>query len=234
MTFLRYALYYVPPAGAEWAAFGTSWLGWDMVAGKAVDFPPGPDLPLSDITRAPRRYGLHATLKPPFRLAAGCSRKALETACADLCATLSPLRIKGLGLARMGRFMVLEPVGPDAALTRLAGECVAALDGFRAPLTVGELARRRAPGLSASQEANLTRWGYPHVMEDFRFHITLTGRLREPVLSKVEAVLGERLTPLLPAPLEIGELALAGEDGEGRFHLLRRFPFLRGRLSAAP
>ena len=228
MTYSRYALYYVPPAGADWAVFATSWLGWDMVAGKAVDFPPGLDLPLSDITRAPRRYGLHATLKPPFRLAAGCSRKALETACAELCATLSPLRINGLGLARMGRFVVLEPVGPADALNRLAAECVAGLDGIRAPLSGRELTRRRAAGLSASQEANLTRWGYPHVMGDFRFHITLTGRLREPVLSKVGAVLAQRLAPRLPSTLEIADLALAGEDGEGRFHLLRRFRFPRG------
>ena len=32
-------------------------------------------------------------------------------------------------------------------------------------------------GLTDRQEALLTQWGYPYVMEEFRFHITLTGAL---------------------------------------------------------
>ena len=60
-------------------------------------------------------------------------------------------------------------------------------------------------------------------MGDFRFHITLTGRLPKADIASVDAVLREALTPLLPAPFEIGDLALAGEAGDGRFHLIHRY-----------
>jgi hypothetical protein len=32
-------------------------------------------------------------------------------------------------------------------------------------------------GLSARQAEHLTKWGYPYVFEDFRFHMTLTAGL---------------------------------------------------------
>ena len=32
-------------------------------------------------------------------------------------------------------------------------------------------------GSPPRQDANLLRWGYPYVLEDFRFHMTLTERL---------------------------------------------------------
>src|SRR3546814_16854276 len=59
-------------------------------------------------------------------------------------------------------------------------DCVRAFDRFRAPPSETALARRRAAGLSARQEANLQAWGYPYVMEDFRLHFTLTGRITDP------------------------------------------------------
>ena len=78
MSFTRYAIYYLPPAGAL-ADFGARWLGWDVRRGAAaVQL----DLPgLRDATEAPRKYGFHGTLKPPFRLAEGQERliDALES-----------------------------------------------------------------------------------------------------------------------------------------------------------
>jgi hypothetical protein len=34
-----------------------------------------------------------------------------------------------------------------------------------------------AAGLNQSQVANLDRWGYPYLFADFRFHMTLTGKV---------------------------------------------------------
>ncbi|MEX0304933.1 MAG: phosphonate metabolism protein, partial [Leisingera sp.] len=39
MTFTRYAIYYAPPADAEWSRFGASWLGWDMETGRELAHP---------------------------------------------------------------------------------------------------------------------------------------------------------------------------------------------------
>ncbi|TDE39066.1 DUF1045 domain-containing protein [Antarcticimicrobium sediminis] len=225
MNFQRYAIYYAPPAEAEWGGFATRWLGWDMATGAEVPHPEAPDLPLpvSEITATPRKYGLHATIKPPFRLAEGKTRAALEADCAALCADLAPVQLDGLALARLGRFLALRPLGETAALTALAARTVEALDAFRAPAPEAEVERRRAAGLTPAQEENLTRWGYPYVMDAFRFHITLSGKLAKPVLGAVEATLARDLAPLLPAPFEIADLALVGEDVAGQFHLIHRY-----------
>lgn len=225
MTFTRYALYYAPPANAPWAQFATRWLGWDMTTGQMAappSLPPLP-LPLGEITSTPRRYGLHATLKPPFHLAHGVTRADLETACAALCTTLPPVPLARLRLTRLGRFLALCPMQQPPDLTALAAACVRDLDPLRAPMTADDLARRNPARLSLRQQANLTNWGYPHVIDDFRFHITLTSRLPKRNIEAVQTVLDHALTPLLPQTQMITDLALIGEDAQGRFHLLRRF-----------
>lgn len=224
-NFQRYAIYYAPPAEAGWSQFATRWLGWDMETGAEVTHPEvsGLPLPVAEITATPRKYGAHATIKPPFRLAGDKTRAELEAACAALCATLAPLRLDGLALARLGRFLALRPEGDTTALEALAARAVEALDSFRAPAPEAELARRRAAGLNPAQEGNLTRWGYPYVMGEFRFHITLSGKLAKPDLGAVEAALARDLAPLLPAPFEIPDLALMGEAEDGRFHLIHRY-----------
>ncbi len=223
MTFTRYAIYYAPPAGAEWSQFATQWLGWDMARGRTVPQPEIPGLDMAAITQVPRKYGLHATLKPPMRLAQGYSLTDLQAGCADLAASQAPVTLEGLHLARLGRFLALRVSGDETSLSALAAACVRDLDAFRAPAPEAELEKRRAAGLSPAQEANLSAWGYPYVLDQFRFHITLTGRLPKAELPDVEAALDAHLLPLLPCPLEIRDLALVGEDTEGKFHLIHRY-----------
>ncbi len=223
MTFTRYAIYYAPPAVEDWAQFATAWLGWNMDAGQTLPHPPVAGLDVAAITDVPRKYGLHATMKPPFRLAGGQTVADLEAACADLAARQSPVTLDGLSVAKLGRFLALRSVGDEARLNALAAACVRDLDSFRAPATEPELARRRAAGLTPEQDTNLTKWGYPFVMDAFRFHITLTGKLDKATLGTVQGTLDARLTPLLPQPLTIRDLALVGEAEDGRFHLIHRY-----------
>lgn len=220
MPFTRYAIYFTPVPGPL-AAFGASWLGWDPVRGAPCPHP-ALDLPLSEITATPRKYGLHATMKPPFRLAPGATEAALAEAFAAFCGTHAPVPLDALALARLGRFLALRPVGDETALNALAAATVRGLEPFRARLTEAEVARRRARPLTPAQEANLTAFGYPYVMEAFRFHITLTGDLPPEALAAVEAALAPQLAPLLPRPFVIDALSLMGEDEEGRFHLIHR------------
>ncbi|CUK13069.1 putative phosphonate metabolism protein [Ruegeria denitrificans] len=223
MTFTRYAIYFAPPIRAEWAKFATSWLGWDMEAGVPLAHPMIDGVDVAAVTEVPRKYGLHATMKPPFRLQDGQSVEALSAACARLAATQASVTLDGLQIARLGRFLALCPRGDETALNALAAACVRDLDRFRAPATQAELQRRRTHGLNARQEANLAQWGYPHVMDSFRFHITLSGRLDKETLETVESVLKSQLIPLLPAPIQISNLALVGEVEDGRFHLIHRY-----------
>lgn len=116
------------------------------------------------------------------------------------------------------------PEGGCGRLGALAAAAVEGLDGFRAPADAAETARRMAAGLTPAQAALLARWGYPFVMSEFRFHITLTSPLTQAERDAVAAVLAPRLGPLLPRPFEIADLCLMGEDDGGRFHLLARHP----------
>ena len=223
MTFTRYAIYFAPPALAEWTNFATRWLGWDMEAGVEVDHPGIEGIDVATVTQVPRKYGLHATMKPPFRLIDGMSLNDLQVACGQLAGSQPPVTLAGVEIARLGRFLALRPVGDTAGLNALAAACVRELDSFRAPAPAAELDRRRASGLTAEQDANLVRWGYPYVMDTFRFHITLSGRLDKPTLSKVQAALDCHLKPLLPEPFPVQDLALMGEAEDGRFHLIHRY-----------
>jgi putative phosphonate metabolism protein len=221
MTYRRYAVYYTPPPGPL-ADFGAAWLGWDIASGRAVPHAPAGYADLPRLTETPRRYGFHATIKPPFTLAPGTDVEALTDAVAALAASLPPARADGLRLSRIGPFLALVPAGDSAQIDALAAAFVTGLDGFRAPQSETDLARRRAAGLSPAQEAHLIRWGYPYVLDEFRFHMTLSGSLSDTEAEGMERVLAPLLPDLLPRPFGIGDMTLAGEDAEGRFHELSR------------
>ncbi|WP_238367785.1 DUF1045 domain-containing protein [Mesobacterium pallidum] len=219
MSYTRFAIYYLPPAGPL-AAFGASWLGWDVESGAPVDHWDVPGI--DDVTMTPRKYGFHGTLKPPFRLADGRSPEGLAEAVAAMAAACAPARAEGLALTALGRFLALTPVGDVSGVARVAATSVRDLDAFRAPAPEAELERRRKAGLSERQEANLQAWGYPYVMEDFRFHLTLTGRLPKPELPAWMAE-ASGLLPDLPAPFVLDAVALVGERSDGRFELIQRY-----------
>lgn len=221
-THSRYAVYYLPPAGGGLSAFGAAWLGWDVDRACPV---PHPDLglPAATMTETPRKYGFHATLKPPFRLAGGTDRAGLDAALAGLAASLAPIGLEGLAINSLGGFLALTPVGDTAALDAAAARIVTDLDRFRAPAGPEELARRRATGLTEPQERNLAQWGYPHVLDEFRFHMTLTGRLPEPEAEAALPILERALAPILAGPKTLSEVALVGERPDGRFETLHRY-----------
>jgi len=223
MTYSRYAIYYTPDPGPL-ASFGAQWLGWDIDTGTPCDHPdlPGLPMPVEEITRTPRKYGFHGTIKPPFRLAEGRDADALEAAAKAACADRPPVRLDGLELARIGRFLALTPQGDTAALADLAAAMVRELDPFRAPAPEAELARRRARGLTERQDRLLRDWGYPYVMEEFRFHLTLTGSLPGDAAERTATALAPALEPILGTPVTISSLTLVGERPDSRFETLTR------------
>lgn len=224
MEFQRYAIYYTAPAGPL-ADFGAAWLGWDIATGLPVQHPilNGITEDVAHLTETPRKYGFHGTIKPPFRLKSRTRYEDLREQTQILCRSLSPLSLDGLELSRLGRFLALTVTGDTAPLAALASEAVRALDAFRAPPTEAELAKRRKANLSEQQEAYLAAWGYPYVMEEFRFHLTLTGRLETSQAKALHDALTPALVNVLPTPFRFDDLTLAGEDQDGRFHEIERF-----------
>jgi hypothetical protein len=216
----RQAIYFAPPAGSELARFGAGWLGWDAEAGTAVD---GPAVPgRAALVAAPRRYGFHATLKPPFRLADGVDAAGLDAGVAAVATGFARFRIR-LGLGWLAGFLALLPAGEAPEAAALAAACVTGLDRFRAPPDAAELARRGV-GLDAVEAANLARWGYPWVLGRFRFHMTLTGPVPEAGRAAVEADLAPRVAPLVAGPVPVSEICRFGEGADGMFRLIRRYP----------
>lgn len=222
--FKRYAIYVAPEPGPL-ADFTAQWLGWDPETGKAPDHCALPDLPapVAELTATPRKYGFHGTIKPPFRLAEGSDIFGLHDDLTALAATLAPAQFPALWIARLGHFLALIPDGDAGTLPDLAAAVVAGLDHHRAPMTEADITRRRPDRLSVSQRDLLMRWGYPYVMGEFRFHMTLTGRLQAAELDATAAALDPVLTPLLPRPVRIDSLCLFGEGEDGLFHNLHRY-----------
>ncbi len=179
---------------------------------------------MAEITATPRRYGFHGTLKPPFRLAGGTDAAGLDRALAALASDVAAFTAPPLMLHRIGRFIALVPSGPCPALSGLAARAVTGLDAFRAPPGESELARRRASGLTPRQNEHLDRWGYPYVLDEFRFHLTLTGALASDDADPVFEALSRLTAPFRAAPLPVTEICLFGENGEGRFHIAGRYP----------
>lgn len=215
----RYAVYFVPRPETPLGAFGTRWLEChEGLADRALQ---------RRVTAKPRRYGFHATLKAPFRLAEHRSPDLLSKAIAAFAETRPAPSPLPLTLRPISGFLALVPAEAAPEIEGLAQACVEAFEPFRAPLSEAELARRRAGGLSPRQDALLRRWGYPYVEEEFRFHMTLTDRLTEEERQQVEPPLAAALAPLLERPLEIDALALVCQDAPDLdFMLLKRFPLL--------
>ena len=227
----RYAIYWAPRSGSLLAQLGNAWLGRDaerdLCAGGLPSRPSIPEFTaeqLDALTAEPRRYALHATLKPPFVLAEGKTFYELRMELASFAKETMPFQIPRLELQSIGKFLALVPSGPSPELNDLASRCVAEFDKFRRPASAQELSRRRATGLDAVEEANLHRWGYPYVMERFRFHLTLTGPLDAERAKRIFSPLAEAMVPATAEPLQIRDIALFVEmHPAGSFRLEERF-----------
>jgi putative phosphonate metabolism protein len=233
MSPARYAVYFTPPPESPLAVFGAGVLGYDCSEWAEVPRHAIEDVDpsvLALVTVAPRRYGFHATLVAPFRLAQGTDEASLAQALSAFAARHTPIAVGPLRVVAMDRFVVLMPVEPYPAVETFAAACVTDFDRYRAPLTDADRARRASAAHTTRQGELLQRWGYPYVFDEFRFHMTLAGPLPEAQRGTVETGLARAFAPLARDHVEIGAISLMREDGPAaRFGVVRR-ERLRGRL----
>ncbi|WP_406720770.1 DUF1045 domain-containing protein [Thioclava litoralis] len=221
MEFSRYAIYAVPEG--ELFARGTAWLGWDLSRGAAA-VQPALGFDWASVTEKPARYGLHATLRAPFALNANALPTDLENLCEELSLTLRPLPLGELRLARLGRFLALIPEH-NTQIEDFASYIVRQSNPLRRPLSDDEITKRLPRAFPDEGRQNLVDWGYPHVMQRFRFHITLTDTLSKAQMPIVEQAATHWFSSVLHDPVILRSLCLVGEDAMSkRFHLLQRFP----------
>ena len=194
----RVAVYFAPsPDTVLWQA-GSQWLGRCASTGAVFDMPevPGVSTQLRrELTAEPRRYGFHATLKPPFRLQHGLGLDGVLQEIHRLCNDIEPFTLPPLRVAMLGDFLALRPEGDNRLADAVAAGCVTSLQPLAAPLYADELARRRRHPLTPEQDSLLQRWGYPWVLDQYRFHLSLTSSLstyseaqRAALLQAAEAV----------------------------------------------
>jgi putative phosphonate metabolism protein len=220
----RYALYYAPAPRSELGRFGAHLLGYDAFSHKTLRFPVDIEQALPDwgeLTQDPRKYGFHATLKAPMALADGKIEAELLAACAEFAATPRPIPVIAPVVSAISDFIAVVPSQPSAELQALAADAVRNFDSFRAPLTGKDRARRNPDRLPPRQREYLERWGYPYVMEEFRFHMTLTGRLPAERREAVLAILRKRFAALQLTARAVDRLALFRQDNAAaRFRVI--------------
>jgi len=228
MSTARYALFFSPLPGTQPAQIGATWLGRDVDSGRTVLRAHHPGLSLERAARIvvePRHYGFHATLRAPFRPAEGVNRDAIADLTESLATRLAPVTVPSLVLRKIANFFALVPADPCPAIDALAAACVEATDSVRAPLDQTEMARRRAAPLSKRQKLLLARWGYPFVMEEFQFHMTVAGPIGDSEAGEVPAALENHFRPLIGQPMGVDTLSLFHQPGRGRsFQRIGIFP----------
>lgn len=229
----RYAVYFAPNVEQQWWAQASQWLGrcavsqqmnvQPLVAGVSAKR-------FAELTEHPRRYGFHATLRAPFVLTSQYQPADLIDRVNLLCQDLKPFVLPRLQVTLLDQFLALVPERNAAQATRLEEQCVTVLNDYAEPLGPDELSRRRSAGLSAQEDALLLRWGYPYVLERFRFHCSLTGSLASASSQEISALTQaahqhfDQLPPCLFDSLAIFVEPTRGAD----FVLLQQCPLMGG------
>ncbi len=220
----RLAVYYAPdPLHPLWHA-GCDWLGRDPLSSLAR-------MPTREHVSAPWRYGFHATLKAPMRLAEGRTEADFQGAVAEVAASHPRFEMPTMSVQWLGDFLALravEPLAPAHPLHRLADACVTRLDVWRAPPTQPEMERRLAQQLLDENETDLLRtYGYPHVLSHWRFHMTLTDSLPadEALRADLLRAAQQHFAAALAQPLACDAVSLYAEPLAGQpLVLLKRMP----------
>jgi putative phosphonate metabolism protein len=229
--FPRYAIYYAAEADSALSRFGAELLGYDAHTGSELPFPDEALRLAADwreVTADPRKYGFHGTLKAPMALASDKTEAELSAACAAFAGKARSIPVIRPIVDSISGFIAVIPTEAVSELQQLAADCVRDFDTFRAPLTAEDHARRTPAKLSERQRDYLDRWGYPYVVEEFRFHMTLTGRLDANRRGPIIEMLRRRFAWLRLDTLAIDRISLfRQEDTESRFHIVGEWTLTR-------
>jgi len=186
----RCAVYFVPDIESAWWEAGSRWLGRCASTGNHMPQPQLIDISPQEQwarTLEPRRYGWHATLKAPFKPKPGENLRSIMSGLKVLANKLPAFEMPPWHVSLEDGFLALRPSGDQSSIHRTAEACVKDLHRFAAPLSQADLERRRLAPLSPQQDRLLMEWGYPYVLEEFKFHLSLTNNLDDASEEKRDA-----------------------------------------------
>lgn len=225
----RYAIYYTLPKENELYQKVSSWLGHDVYGTKekqnSFEFPEAL-VPFRQYNNKASVYGFHATLKAPFRLAEGLSRHQLEYSLEKFCTLRKPFECGKMSIVEIGNFLAFSHQSYCQKMELLAQDCVKTFEDFRAPLNNAEIARRKPESLTKKQKQLLNLWGYPYVMEEFKFHMTLTNKIYDGNLQACHAALNDYFSPYLSQSFVVDRVYLYHQPSPTeKFYIINSFPF---------
>ncbi len=221
---LRVAVYTAPRAGTIWHRRASAWLGYDPVSGRTVrrtDVLPLDEL--TELTSAASAYGFHATLRSPFELAEYADLAEVLGAVDEAAGQVGPTTVQ-LEIGLLGGFAAFVPTRGADELARIERACVIALDRVVRRPDEATLARRRRGPLTERQDELLVRWGYPYVLDEFRFHMTLTRRLGDHEVDRVTPAARTHFGALDGSAYQLDELVVLTQRDARPFVELTRVP----------
>jgi hypothetical protein len=217
----RFAIYFMPQSESLFYDLGIRWFGWDPLRGSEVNglHNKGTDEHLLVIEKA-RKYGLHATLKAPFRLRKGCELDDLISFFQDTCTRYDGCIFNNISIKKISDFIAITPNSDTTKIHSLAADIVKEFDQFRDELNESDIEKRNLSSYSLRQKEYFYSWGYPYVFEEFKFHMTLGKLSHSKDGTAEEKICNEYFQEIISKPMKIDNLCLMGEDQNGMFHIL--------------
>lgn len=237
----RYAIYFSPGDDTELASFGAYALGRvpngseifgqkESVQSKDVLSDNrffSDQLTAANLRATPAHYGFHATLKAPFQLKETTNENDFLLSVNAFSRMQKGVCLETLLPRKLAGFMALTLESQPASLSELAAQCVRTFEPFRAALTESDVRKRQPENLNDQQKAYLFEFGYPYVLREFRFHMTLTGALVDSKYEDYTAWLVELYSELVREIPVLDRLAVFKQpDRSSPFIRLAEFPFL--------
>lgn len=216
----RYAIYFTLAQNDPLYQLAAQWFGYDFYQGSKPSIRMDhhallkPLFPYSDFNAKASLYGFHATLKPPFRLKPRVSHKQLVKILKHFSRLHSPFNCAKLKLQQIDNFLALVPEQNCKKLNQLAKDCVQTFDVFRDELAAEEVQKRNPASLTEDQRLMLKLWGYPYVLDEFRFHMTLTDALTQSQIDRCKPLLESYFHPYTSRPLRIDQINLCYQATE--------------------
>ena len=229
----RYAIYYAPPKESNLEEFGRYWFGWDPINAKSINnkqrinYLNGFGIKnLKNIDKnvlIARKYGFHGTLIPPFKLNKNYSTKTLFKKTEKIAKKFKKFKFYKFKLKKINNFYAFVQNKKNNNINKLSNRLVRELFKFRSPLTKKEIDRRNPSKLSKFQLNILYKWGYPYLMSEFKFHMTLasevTGNKLYSELKKIE----NNKEIILNEINNFDKIYIFGENQKGMFENLENF-----------
>jgi hypothetical protein len=196
----RFAIYYAPAQDSSLWRKAEAWLAQ-------------PDI--QEIAVSARRYGFHATIKAPMALADGVDREQLVALLRRFAEAEPVVELSDFAPRLIDGFLAFTTEPQPVALTDFASNVVNFFEPARAPLSADDMRRRLKAQLTPRQVALVEQYGYPYVLEQFQFHMTLTDRLPVEKRDELQRRAVDWFAEVLAKPVMLDRLVLFHEAAAG-------------------